>query len=437
MSFPATLNYRSHSTRFNEKAQSYQLFISGADQESAAAWLAAALQPSPQARRKNGGLLHLTTNGLAHSNLSGTISMIKSNISVQSNLNTITKCNNTNDNGYSHHLNDQHLYKSNISSIQSVKPVKPLQPFGKDDRVRRMSILRPSTNHNLVQPNQINNCPKKRVSFADANGMQLENIRYYEVKPPIHRRYSSYNAPTYLTNGNYNSPWNLALNGNVSDRKPFNIRSETSISTPINTNITTTNATTSASTITAAAATTITTTMLTSNQLVKEYDFNHSKLAPRYELMASNFTSPSLQLNFTETLSKKSVLLHSLTTAETTVYGTVSVMNVHFSKRVIVRYTFNEWKSHIEREATYMLGSHDGQSDKFSFVIYARPEDFSNNLATTFSVHHSGTYLANGADPIQSIHPRIYFAIRFIAGDGREFWDNNDGRNYCLNLTTY
>src|SRR5699024_2014465 len=101
-----------------------------------------------------------------------------------------------------------------------------------------------------------------------------------------------------------------------------------------------------------------------------------------------------------------------------------------FTKRVTIRYTFNEWNSFIEREATYMLGSHDGRTDKFSFVIYARPEDFANNLATTFAVHQSGTYLSSSRSMIQSIHPRVYFAIRFNTGDGREFWDNNDGRNY-------
>lgn len=132
-------------------------------------------------------------------------------------------------------------------------------------------------------------------------------------------------------------------------------------------------------------------------------------------LVPTNFTNPSLRAGFGSKLLSQSVLLHSITTAETTVYGIISVLNHTFIKKVFVRYTYNDWKSSVEVEANYMLGSHEGQSDKFSFAIYCKPNDFTLSSPDLF-------------------HPRLYFVIRFQTGDGREFWDNNDNNNYCLNF---
>lgn len=334
----------------------------------------------------------------------------------------------------------QYQIPSNNNSSASVQtpqpqpPVspKPLQPFGKNDRVRRTSILRPPASF-VPSPAASVAAAKKKVSFADTAGKALEVVRYFSITPVATRRYSSYTAPTgdaYLTNGNYNSPWNFAISGNTN--RGSSIRTSTG------------NGCSSAASTAAPAF-----------SVSKEYDYSqHGKLAPRYELVACNFTSPSLQISFGQKLEAQSVLLHSVTTAETTVYGTVSVMNRHFTKRVLVRYTFNEWASYIEREATYMLGSHDGRTDKFSFVIYARPEDFraragsgiggnqqqqqQPNLATAFTAYsQANTFVANGSQSATSSHPRLYFALCFSTGDGRQYWDNNDGRNYCLNLTAY
>ena len=90
-------------------------------------------------------------------------------------------------------------------------------------------------------------------------------------------------------------------------------------------------------------------------------------------------------------------------------------MNHSFIKKVFVRYTYNDWKTYTEVEANYMLGSHEGQTDKFSFAIYCKPQDFTLSSPDLF-------------------HPRLFFAIRFQTGEGKQFWDNNDGKNYCLNF---
>ncbi|VEN40687.1 unnamed protein product [Callosobruchus maculatus] len=87
-----------------------------------------------------------------------------------------------------------------------------------------------------------------------------------------------------------------------------------------------------------------------------------------------------------------------------TIKGFVRVRNLDFHKSVYVRYTLNSWKTYADVQATYVENSCDGFSDKFSFVIYA----------------HS-----------LSVGQRIELACRFQC-KGCQYWDNNNGRNYCL-----
>jgi hypothetical protein len=135
-------------------------------------------------------------------------------------------------------------------------------------------------------------------------------------------------------------------------------------------------------------------------------------------LVPTNFTMPSLQSDFDSKLRSQSILLHSITTAETSVYGIISVVNYSFVKKVYVRYTFNDWKTYVEQEGNYMLGSHESETDKFSFAIYCKQSDFKLSSPNLF-------------------HPRLFFALRYRTGDGREFWDNNEGKNYCLNFLAF
>lgn len=346
-----------------------------------------------------------------------------------------------------------------VSGLIENKPVVPtpapktLQPF-KEDRVRRTSILRQSSPFMNTSVSNNNNESKKKVSFADACGQELEKVRYFANSPQtVRRRYSSNTAPTFLTN--YNSPWNYGVSnpwttpvttktatttqgGKIQtfDDMATNLRRSSGMS-----NVNAAAAVTAAA---AVAATTITTMMTTdSTRLMPSLGGDSGVVGqmhppPRYELTTTNFASPSLQYNFSIKLEEKSVLLHSLTTAETTIYGIVSVANRHFTKRVTIRYSFNNWKTYIEREGTYMLGSHDGRTDKFSFVIYARPEDF-GTLSMTTNMNSLPNYFNIGGRQAlcSTSNERLSFAIRYITGDGQEYWDNNDGNNYCLSLKTY
>ncbi|OTF75380.1 phosphatase 1 binding protein-like protein [Euroglyphus maynei] len=245
---------------------------------------------------------------------------------------------------------------------------------------------------------------KKNVRFADTLDQALEQVRYFMISPQMPpRRYSSYTPPL-------NNEWNTdSWHGTGANIKTNFMQNNSRLSSI--------------------------------PSMKHDYLNNTMNINPRYELVIANFTIPSLSLDFSQRLFERKVLLHSLTMAETTVYGNVSVVNIHFVKKVFVRYTFDEWKTHIEREATYMLGSHDGHTDKFSFVIYARPQDFNINNNNHHHYHSSPFYHQikssssnkNNNEPIA----KMFFAIRFTIGDGQEFWDNNDGHNYQLDLKPF
>ncbi|XP_076370947.1 protein phosphatase 1 regulatory subunit 3C-like isoform X3 [Tachypleus tridentatus] len=124
--------------------------------------------------------------------------------------------------------------------------------------------------------------------------------------------------------------------------------------------------------------------------------------------LVSDFIMPSLSSSFTERVRDLAVSLHSVSTANTTVYGIVAVMNLTFHKNIFIRYTVDGWNSHHDVNATYIQGSSEGDVDKFSFNIFVCPQDLSTR-------NHS-----------------LDFAVCYQTQDGKEFWDNNNGLNYKL-----
>ncbi len=89
------------------------------------------------------------------------------------------------------------------------------------------------------------------------------------------------------------------------------------------------------------------------------------------------------------------------------------VLNVGFEKSLLLRYTTNEWLTWTDVPASYVAGSCDGFSDKFSVTFHV-------------AVNSNGH---------QSMMPgqRLLFALRYLANGGaQEFWDNNLGLNYSL-----
>ncbi|ORY91406.1 putative phosphatase regulatory subunit-domain-containing protein [Syncephalastrum racemosum] len=89
--------------------------------------------------------------------------------------------------------------------------------------------------------------------------------------------------------------------------------------------------------------------------------------------------------------------------------GRCRVANLAFEKHVTVRYTTDYWKSFHETEALYRepIGSSANTWDRFSFTI--RLDDCASPNIT------------------------VYLALKYTVNDN-EFWDNNDGANYQVDV---
>lgn len=75
-------------------------------------------------------------------------------------------------------------------------------------------------------------------------------------------------------------------------------------------------------------------------------------------------------------------------------------------REVGVRYTFNEWLSHVDAQALPVSAEPPGLvGQRFAFTVYTPPV----------------------MDPSSAVH----FAV-FLRSDDGEFWDNNQGHNYTL-----
>lgn len=88
--------------------------------------------------------------------------------------------------------------------------------------------------------------------------------------------------------------------------------------------------------------------------------------------------------------------------------GVVRVLNVSFHKAVYVRSTMDNWATHFDHPAEYVQGSHDGDTDQFSFKLSFAPP-----------------YITHGS--------RIEFVVRYETSDG-DYWANNSSMNYSVTL---
>ncbi|KEI40945.1 carbohydrate-binding module family 21 protein [Mixia osmundae IAM 14324] len=101
------------------------------------------------------------------------------------------------------------------------------------------------------------------------------------------------------------------------------------------------------------------------------------------------------------------VRLETLTMAKDSrsLCGSIIVRNIAFNKRVVVRFTFDDWSTISEISADYAISLLDNQADRWTFHI-----KLSDILA-------------------RIEEKKMQIALRYIV-DGRELWDNNGGSNY-------
>ncbi|SAL99577.1 hypothetical protein [Absidia glauca] len=99
--------------------------------------------------------------------------------------------------------------------------------------------------------------------------------------------------------------------------------------------------------------------------------------------------------------------------------GRCRVSNLAFEKQVIVRYSFDYWQSHREINASYRepIASTTNTWDRFTFDI-GLPPSCSSPSSPSLNNHRPLT---------------CWIALRYLV-NGQEFWDNNDGKNYQVNV---
>ena len=126
---------------------------------------------------------------------------------------------------------------------------------------------------------------------------------------------------------------------------------------------------------------------------------------PRSFTRQCQFTQPVTLPDFFERTKRQNVMLETVTPQQKLTHGTVRVTNIAYDKEVVVRWTRNKWTSFRESRCHYCQGSGgDGSTDRFCFTLPTMQDDGD-----------------------------IEFVIRYKV-EGREFWDNNNKRNYVITI---
>lgn len=126
-----------------------------------------------------------------------------------------------------------------------------------------------------------------------------------------------------------------------------------------------------------------------------------------YNLVSKNFISP---INIIPLIYQQQVLLECLYTKDSTAYGTIRVHNCSYDKRVLIRLTYDEWKTSNEIEAWHSRNCSHDNTDVFTFEI-SLPKSMGDIVGPK----------------------RILFAV-CLQAMSQDFWDNNQGWNYVLDI---
>lgn len=114
------------------------------------------------------------------------------------------------------------------------------------------------------------------------------------------------------------------------------------------------------------------------------------------------FSPPGEQSDFWERVRQQRICLETATVSEVSVQCTCRVLNCGYHKKVVARYTVNDWLSYNDIDASYISGSSNGETDSFSFSIFLSP-----------------------------LNKSLKFALKYEV-NGEEYWDNNRNQNYCF-----
>ncbi|XP_067857516.1 protein phosphatase 1 regulatory subunit 3C-like [Heptranchias perlo] len=128
------------------------------------------------------------------------------------------------------------------------------------------------------------------------------------------------------------------------------------------------------------------------------------------EKLSLDFPQPSADyLNFRSRLQENLVCLENCIIQDKSISGTVKVKNLNYEKKVMIRITFDTWKSFQDIECVYLNNTYGcTDTDTFSFEVHL-PE---------------------------CLQPRekIELCVSFKCGQ-ETFWDNNNKENYRITCT--
>uniref|UniRef100_A0A1E1XDD3 CBM21 domain-containing protein n=1 Tax=Amblyomma aureolatum TaxID=187763 RepID=A0A1E1XDD3_9ACAR len=144
--------------------------------------------------------------------------------------------------------------------------------------------------------------------------------------------------------------------------------------------------------------------------LVPASAFSHLQLAPVVRSpppctleLKPLFAQPGASPTFLSRLTSQRVCLESVVSSGCALHAVIRVLNVAFEKLVVLRYSLDNWRSFCDLRAVYLPGSSDGISDRFGVDVYLTPQG----------------------------DAQVQMCVRYVVGD-QEFWDNNEGDNYCF-----
>lgn len=136
---------------------------------------------------------------------------------------------------------------------------------------------------------------------------------------------------------------------------------------------------------------------LASLRALRPFSFSTSTYTLDFQPPAYDYTGFRAKLN------KQQVCLEQCAVQGTAVAGTIKVRNLGYEKRVTLRVSYDNWQSHYDLPCSYLRDQYGGgETDMFSFRLPLAP----------------GTQ-------------RAEFCICFWC-QGKEYWDNNEDRNYVL-----
>lgn len=100
------------------------------------------------------------------------------------------------------------------------------------------------------------------------------------------------------------------------------------------------------------------------------------------------------------------VCLEKVTVTQFDVRGHIRVLGGGDGREVGVRYTFNDWLSHVDAQALPEAADEPAAvGERFGFTVYT--------------------------PPVMDVSSAVHFAV-YLRSDEGDFWDNNEGHNYTL-----